>query len=93
MVRVRFFSALKTLTNGDQETKVENAKTVGEVLDSLTLKYGKRLAKGIFDPKTGQVKRYIIVSVNGKDIRHLKGLETSIEDSDEVAILPAAAGG
>jgi molybdopterin converting factor small subunit len=31
--------------------------------------------------------------VNGKDIRHLSGFDTELNDSDELAFLPAAAGG
>jgi molybdopterin synthase sulfur carrier subunit len=31
--------------------------------------------------------------VGGEDIRFLDGLDTSVEDGDEVTILPAVAGG
>jgi molybdopterin converting factor small subunit len=32
-------------------------------------------------------------SVDGEDIRFLDGLDTTVEDGDEVTILPAVAGG
>jgi molybdopterin synthase sulfur carrier subunit len=33
------------------------------------------------------------VYVGGEDIRFLDGLDTTVEDGDEVTILPAVAGG
>jgi sulfur-carrier protein len=33
------------------------------------------------------------VYVGGEDIRFLDGLDTAVEDGDEVTILPAVAGG
>lgn len=41
----------------------------------------------------GTFKRYINVFVNGKDIRNLAGLETVVDDRDEIYIVPAMAGG
>ncbi|MFQ6085126.1 MAG: MoaD/ThiS family protein [Candidatus Bathyarchaeia archaeon] len=31
--------------------------------------------------------------MNGKDIRHLAGLETKVNDTDEITLLPMVAGG
>lgn len=41
----------------------------------------------------GAIKRYINVFVNGKDIRNLAGVQTLVEDRDDVFIVPAMAGG
>jgi sulfur-carrier protein len=41
----------------------------------------------------GTIKRYINVFVNGKDIRNLAGVQTVVEDRDEIYIVPAMAGG
>ena len=72
------------------ETSVAGATTVGEVLDGLYDRYDglrERIAED------GDLRRFVNVYVGGEDIRFLDGLETSVEDGDEVTILPAVAGG
>ena len=67
-----------------------SATTVGEVLDGLYDRYDglrERIAED------GDLRRFVNVYVGGEDIRFLDGLDTSVEDGDEVTILPAVAGG
>jgi sulfur-carrier protein len=78
------------VTGGDAETSVEEAETVGEVLDGLYDRYD-----GLRDriAEDGDLRRFVNVYVGGEDIRLLEGLDTAVEDGDEVTILPAVAGG
>jgi sulfur-carrier protein len=39
------------------------------------------------------VRRFVNIYVNGDDIRFLSSLDTPVQDGDEVAIVPAIAGG
>ena len=48
-------------------------------------------ATRIFDG--AQVRRFVNVYLSGEDIRFLDGLDTQVQDGDEVTILPAVAGG
>ena len=41
----------------------------------------------------GDLRRFVNVYVGGEDIRFLAGLDTEVDDDDEVTILPAVAGG
>ena len=41
----------------------------------------------------GEIKRFINVFVNGVDVRKLQGRETPVQDNDQVAVIPAMAGG
>ena len=41
----------------------------------------------------GQMRQFVNLYVNDEDIRYLDRLNTSVVDGDEVAILPAVAGG
>jgi molybdopterin converting factor small subunit len=45
----------------------------------------------LFD--NGKLRRFVNIYVNDEDIRYLEMLDTSIKDGDEVAIIPAVAGG
>ena len=41
----------------------------------------------------GDLRRFVNVYVSGEDIRFQDGLETAVNEGDEVTILPAVAGG
>ena len=65
-------------------------ETVGEALDSLYDQFGDLRDRISED---GGLRRFVNVYVGGEDIRFLDGLETSVNDGDEITILPAVAGG
>jgi molybdopterin synthase sulfur carrier subunit len=91
MVKVRFSSALNSVT-GTRETILDlGDTTVKGVFDELIGKFGAEFEKRIFE--NGEVRRFVNVYVNGEDIRHESGLETAVSDSDEISILPAVSGG
>ena len=89
-VIVKIPTQLRNVTGGEAEASVEEATTVGEVLDGLYQRY-----EGLRDriAEDGDLRRFVNVYVQGEDIRFLDGLETAVEDGDEVTILPAVAGG
>ncbi|HWH44348.1 MAG TPA: ubiquitin-like small modifier protein 1 [Thermoleophilaceae bacterium] len=89
-ITVKIPTQLRAVTGGDTEAQVDEATTVGEVLDGLYERY-EGLRERISDD--GDLRRFVNVYVQGEDIRFLDGLETSVEDGDEVTILPAVAGG
>jgi len=89
-ITVKIPTQLRAVTAGEGETTIEDAGTVGEVLDGLYERYDglrERIAED------GDLRRFVNVYVGGEDIRFLEGLETAVEDGDEVTILPAVAGG
>jgi len=66
-------------------------KDIIELLESLEASF-----PGIREQlcqKDGQIKRHISVFVNGQDMRSLQGEKTPLHDGDEVAFIPAVAGG
>ena len=89
-VTVKIPAQLRNVTGGEAETNVEEASTVGEVLDGLYERYD-----GLRDriAEDGDLRRFVNVYVGGEDIRFLDGLEPAVDDGDEVTILPAVAGG
>jgi molybdopterin synthase sulfur carrier subunit len=88
-VSVKIPSQLREATEGESEAQVDGA-TVGEVLDALYERYGELRTRIAED---GGLRRFVNVYVEGEDIRFLDGLETIVEDGDEITILPAVAGG
>jgi len=90
-VKVVFPSVLGAVTNGEKTAEVE-AANLSEVLHKLTERYGEKFAKRIFE-SPGKVRHFLNFYVNGKNIRHLDGVDTPLSDGDEVSILPAVSGG
>jgi sulfur-carrier protein len=88
-VTVKIPTQLRALTGGEGETQVEGS-SVGEVLEALFDRYD-----GLRDRITekGELRRFVNVYAGGEDIRFGQGLDTPLNDGDEVTILPAVAGG
>jgi MoaD family protein len=89
-ITVKIPTQLRSVTGGTAETDVDGATTVGEVLDGLYERFD-----GLRDriAEDGDLRRFVNVYVGGEDIRFLDGLDTAVDDGDEVTILPAVAGG
>jgi MoaD family protein len=88
-ISVKIPTQLRAATDGESTAEVEGA-TVGEVLDALYERYGELRSR---IAEEGGLRRFVNVYVAGEDIRFLDGLETPVNDGDEVTILPAVAGG
>lgn len=67
------------------------AATVGALLDTLEGTYGG--LKGLVRNEGGEVHHHVNIYVNNEAIEALQGLFTPLRDGDEVAIIPALAGG
>lgn len=72
---------------------VPEGSTVHNLLAHMIEKWGQTLSSSLFEPETGRLFSYIQIMVNGRSIGFLNGMETVLEDHDEVLILPPAAGG
>ena len=88
-VTVKIPTQLRAATGGESELEVEGS-TVGEVLDAVFDAHDGLRERITQD---GDLRRFVNVYVSGEDIRFQQGLETQINDGDEVTILPAVAGG
>ena len=88
-VTVKIPTQLRAATGGEADLEVEGA-TVGEALDAVFAQHD-----GLRDRITedGDLRRFVNVYVSGEDIRFQDGLQTPVNDGDEVTILPAVAGG
>lgn len=76
----------------EEEIRV-NGSTIGDVIDALVSKYGKNFKEYVLNPKNGQLQHGVILTLNGQDVRRLKGLKTKIKDDDMVSFLLPISGG
>jgi molybdopterin synthase sulfur carrier subunit len=88
-VTVKIPAQLRGVTDGEGEIEVDGT-TVGEALDAVFHQHDDLRERITED---GGLRRFVNVYVSGEDIRFQDGLDTQLEDGDEVTILPAVAGG
>lgn len=90
MAMVRIPASMRKLAGGHHEVPVAG-KSVGEVLAEL----GRRhpgLGDRILDEKGG-VRRFVNIFLMDQDIRFLQQLATPVQETDEISIVAAVAGG
>ncbi|TMB99100.1 MAG: molybdopterin-synthase adenylyltransferase MoeB [Chloroflexi bacterium] len=76
---------------GNQTYVKADGKTVGEVLESLGGQYPS-LRQMIYDA-SDEIPGHINIYVNSQEIHSLQGKLTPVKDGDEMAVIPAIAGG
>jgi MoaD family protein len=89
-VKVLIPTPLQKFTN-NQATIECSGTNISELLNSL-----ENSCPGIKDrlcDEQGNPRRFLNLYVNSEDIRFLEGINTALQDGDEVSIVPAVAGG
>lgn len=75
-----------------QQARVElDATDVKELLDALEARFPG--LRGLVRNEAGEVHPHVNVYVNHEEIGNLRGQATALRAGDEVAIIPALAGG
>ncbi len=89
MTAVRIPPTLRAEVGGSRELEARGG-TVGDVIDDLVERYPALGAQLLQD---GELASFVNVYLGGEDIRTLDGLETPVDDSESLILLPAMAGG
>ena len=89
MSTVRVPPVLRDAVGGARQLEA-HGETVGQLLDDL---FGSHPDLRERVTENGELSRFVNVYVNDRDVRYRDGLETRIEPSDTVILLPAMAGG
>jgi molybdopterin converting factor small subunit len=89
MATVRIPTPLRTLTAGEESVSIDG-NTVRDVIENMEQKH-PGMRERLLDDKG--VRRFVNIYVGDEDIRFLDGLDTGVEASTEISIVPAIAGG
>jgi sulfur-carrier protein len=89
-VLVQIPLALQKFTTHQSTVQIEGV-TVQDVLDDLARRFPGLQAQ--LCDNQGAIRKFINLYLNNEDIRFLKGAKTAVQDGDELAIIPAVAGG
>ena len=88
-VTVSIPTILRTHTGGEKRVDAAGS-TLAELIDNLDAGNAGIKERLVAE---GKLHRFVNVYVNDEDVRFTGGLNTPIDDGDEVTILPAVAGG
>ncbi|MFC7202621.1 ubiquitin-like small modifier protein 1 [Haloferax namakaokahaiae] len=90
-LELRFFATFREAVGQKTLTRdVDAGATIGDVLHSLEAEYGG-LSGQILE--NGDLRPHVNVLKNGREVLHLDGLETTLENGDTVSVFPPVAGG
>lgn len=90
-LELRFFATFREAAGGKiVEAEFTDGASVGDVLRELEDEYERMTGRLIVD---GDLAPQINVLKNGREVLHLDGLETTLEDGDRLSVFPPVAGG
>jgi molybdopterin synthase sulfur carrier subunit len=88
MVELRFFANFREAVGQKTlEREYPNGTTVGEVLLDLVEEHGL----DVFED--GDLRTQLSIMKNGKDVVHIDGVDTRLDDGDTLSVFPPVAGG
>ena len=92
-VKISFLSLLTDITEVEEITlSIDDESVIRDILEQLATKFGSKFEEMIY--KTSKaLSQYVLITINGRDIRQFNGLDTKIQINDEIALIPAIAGG
>ena len=89
MPNIKIPTPLRVYTGSQAQVAVQGT-TVGEALNDLTAQYPE-LRPHLYNGDS--LRSFVNVFVGDEDIRFLSGLDTDIDETDAVRIIPSIAGG
>ena len=91
-LELRFFANFRTAVGTKViDRRFDSGVTVGEVLRALESEFPE-LAGALLD-EAGDIKPQLSVLKNGREVVHIDGTETTLEEGDKLSVFPPVAGG
>jgi len=93
VISVRFIGAFRSVSGNDTLTvpsrdTIPLREAIKKIVEELP-----KLKRALIDPELEDPRPNTLILVNGKEISVLNGLETMLEDGDEVVFVPVVHGG
>ena len=93
-VEVKFLGAYQRLAGKKSvQLILENPTTIKKVIKHLTETLSEDFKGAIIDSQLGEPRPNALILVGGKEINVLQGLETEINQAQEITLIPMVHGG
>lgn len=92
-VTVRLIGSLRAFTGKSTfKLKLEKAVSLRKIMTEIVEEEPK-LKRVLIDPELDDPRTNALMLVNGREISVLQGLDTKLEDGDELILIPVVHGG
>jgi len=89
-LELRFFATFRETVGQKTVTReYEDASTIGDITRTLAEEYPEMELYG----EDGSLREFVTILKDGKDVEHIDGLETPLEDGATISVFPPVAGG
>jgi molybdopterin converting factor small subunit len=92
-VNIKLLGVLHGVSGKSQILLKLEKPTVRKMMQKLADSLPKEAKNLLMNPEINNPQPNMLILINGKEISVLKGLETEIEESDEVVLIPVSHGG
>jgi len=93
-VQIKYFGFLKEdFHRSSEDIQLPEKAKLADLLLLLAEGYGERFKEYVFDPSGTDIKKWVVVLVNGKPPGQLQGLVTELNEGDLVDVIPIVSGG
>lgn len=93
VITIKLIGALRHVAGaGEFALDYEGNFSIKELVDKLTKKL-PTLTRSLIDQQFEDPKLNVLILVNGKEISVLNGLDTPVQDGNEVVLIPVVHGG
>ena len=93
-IEVKFLGVFRQFSGRNHVlVKLKEPATVREVIQKLTESFSSEFKRALVDPELEDPRPNALILVNGKEISVLRGLETMVNDGEEIVLVPVSHGG
>jgi len=93
-VKVQYLGFIRNLIKrGEDEFELEEGASLSELLNQIAGMYGKAFQKEVYEPGLKDVKMGFVVTVNGILIGQLQGVDTRLNNDDNIILMSLMSGG
>jgi len=93
-VKVQYLGFIKNLIKkSEDEFELQEGASLSQLLNKIAGIYGTPFQKEVYEPGLKDVKMGFVVTVNGVLIGQLKGVDTQLNNGDNVILMSLMSGG
>jgi len=93
-VKVQYLGFIKNLIKrSEDEFELEEGASLSELLNKIAGIYGKPFKKEVYEPGLKDMKMGFVVTVNGMLMGQLNGVNTQLNNGDNVILMSLMSGG
>lgn len=92
-VKVRLLGVFRGLSGKSQLSLELKQGTVRNVIETVSKSLSSEARRLLIDPELNDPRPNALILLNGKEINVLNGLETEVQEGDNLTIIPVSHGG